>query len=365
MSGTETKAVMLLDSDVPLPKPLALTPTDLAEMLSVFNDAATKLQATHECLQAEVARLQRELKTTNEELQRSKRLAALGEMAAGISHEVRNPLGSIRLHARMLEQDLVNMPEQRTLAEKILAAVRGLDGVVGDVLAFSRELNVVSEAVATDELLERAVAECVASADAECGGGSDVDAAELPALEVIVETGSWDGAAQHVECDAGLVHRALTNVIRNALQAMTPELTGTKRKLCAVPARRVLTVGASSRRVVGADGGERTMIVLSVRDTGPGLGDEVMQRMFNPFFTTRATGTGLGLAIVHRIVDAHGGIVRVRNHEQGGAVVELMFPATEPGLVRNVERLGGAGFQPAPTLGTEQVGNLLHRQLAL
>jgi signal transduction histidine kinase len=341
MSDTVSNAGALLDSDAPVPQPAALTPTDLAEMLSVFNTAATKLQATHECLQTEVARLQRELKTVNEELQRSKRLAALGEMAAGISHEVRNPLGSIRLHARMLEQDLADMPEQRTLAEKILSAVRGLDGVVGDVLAFSKEMNVVREPIAADEVLQAAVDECVASAGVEFGGSSYMSASDLPVLEVIVEpTHVSPGISSQINCDAGLVHRALTNVIRNAIQAMTPELTGGKRKLCAVPARRALMVTASSRRVVGSDGGERTMIVLSVRDTGPGLGEEVIQRMFNPFFTTRATGTGLGLAIVHRIMDAHGGTVKVRNHEQGGAVVELLFPATESGLSGNAEQLG-------------------------
>ncbi|MBC7773198.1 MAG: hypothetical protein H7210_11925 [Pyrinomonadaceae bacterium] len=339
MNSIPAKAETLPDTDASSPGAAALTPADLAEMLSVFNLATTKLQATHECLQSEVARLQGELKTVNEELQRSKRLAALGEMAAGISHEVRNPLGSIRLHARMLEQDLADMPEQRTLVEKILTAVRGLDGVVGDVLAFSKEMRVVRESNAADELLERAVTECVASAGVEFGGSSYMSATELPPLEIVVEPAPYtDGAPLRIECDAGLVHRALTNVIRNAIQAMTPEVTGGKRKLCAVPARRALMVSASSRRVVGSDGGGRTMVVLSVRDTGPGLGEEVIQRMFNPFFTTRATGTGLGLAIVHRIVDAHGGSVKVRNHEQGGAVVELLFPDTEPELAESLEQ---------------------------
>jgi len=318
--------------------PIALTPADLAEMLAVFNDSATKLQATHESLQAEVARLQRELKTANDELQRSKRLAALGEMAAGISHEVRNPLGSIRLHARMLEHDLAHMPEQRSLAEKILSAVRGLDGVVGDVLAFSKEMTVRCQPVETAALLSRAVNECIASLDTERLHDLESSRIALPPLEVVV-TPTESELPQYLSCDPGLVHRALTNVIQNAIQAMTPELPVSKRKTCAIPARRALTVAASSRRVMGSDGGERTMVALTVRDTGPGIGEDVMQRMFNPFFTTRATGTGLGLAIVHRIVDAHGGIVRVRNHEQGGAVVDLMFPASEPQSLQHSQPL--------------------------
>src|SRR5262245_49927759 len=114
----------------------ALSPGDLAELLGAFNDVTTRLQSTHDTLRAQVARLEGELRQANEQIERSRRLAALGEMAAGIAHEVRNPLGSIRLHARMLEHDLTERPEQRGLAEKIISEVRGLDAVVGDVLSF-------------------------------------------------------------------------------------------------------------------------------------------------------------------------------------------------------------------------------------
>jgi len=303
----------------------ALSSGDLSELLAVFNDAASKLQTTHECLRAEVARLQLELQAANEELARSKRLAALGEMAAGIAHEVRNPLGSIRLHARMLEQDLADRPEERTIAEKILLAVRGLDAVVGDVLSFAKEMRVRKQPTDTAQLLRHAIDECLASDAGERAAGT----APESAVEVVVQT---DESANELVCDSALVHRALVNVIRNGIQAMNVEKGERTRKGCALSSRRKLTVSASSRRVVGPDGGDRQVIALSVRDTGPGLDSEVMERMFNPFFTTRATGTGLGLAIVHRIVDAHAGSVKVRNHEQGGAVVELLFPASDAGL---------------------------------
>src|SRR6185295_5586605 len=97
------------------------------------------LQSTHESLREQVSRLQAELSEANAQVERSKRLAALGEMAAGIAHEVRNPLGSIRLYARMLEQDLADRPAERSIATKIASAVGGLDGVVGDVLSFARD----------------------------------------------------------------------------------------------------------------------------------------------------------------------------------------------------------------------------------
>jgi len=128
-----------------------------------------------------------------------------------------------------------------------------------------------------------------------------------------------------LECDEQLVHRALVNVIRNAVEAMLVTEVGE-----AKPVREpVLTLGAHL-----AEDGE--FLGLFVRDTGPGIPPEAMERIFNPFFTTRATGTGLGLAIVHRIVDAHGGRTRVRNLPCGegaggaprGAEVELQFPVS-------------------------------------
>ena len=120
---------------IPMP---ALDSADLAELMGAFNDVAAKLQESNQMLTAEVTRLSGELRDANEQLMRSKRLAALGEMAAGIAHEIRNPLGSIGLYAEMLRDDLADRPEQRTCANKIGAAVTGLNRIVTDVLTFSR-----------------------------------------------------------------------------------------------------------------------------------------------------------------------------------------------------------------------------------
>ena len=111
------------------------------------------------------------------------------------------------------------------------------------------------------------------------------------------------------------------NVIRNALQAMVEEGGG------------VLTTAVVRESIRCDDGRARPATALRVMDTGPGIPAEALPRIFNPFFTTRAVGTGLGLAIVHRIVDAHGGRVAVRNWEErgevAGAVVELVLPEGE------------------------------------
>ncbi len=273
-----------------------MTPGDLAELMTVFNEVTGRLQSSHERLNAEVERLRHELGEANDRLQRSRRLAALGEMAAGIAHEVRNPLASISLYARMLEDDLGDLPEQREVASKIARAVRGAESIVQDVLSFAREIALRPEPVEASALFAQALE------------GAGVERAEGVAVRRLDET--RDGV--EIVCDRALVRQSLVNLIRNALDAMA-ETDG----------ERVLTLDV---RVEGREA------VLVVADTGPGVPEGVVDRMFNPFFTTRATGTGLGRAIVHRIADAHAGAVGVRNREGGGALLELRLPR-EPGAI--------------------------------
>ncbi|MCA9573675.1 MAG: hypothetical protein KC656_37845, partial [Myxococcales bacterium] len=128
-----------------------------------------------------------------------------------------------------------------------------------------------------------------------------------------------EGGQGVIECDRTLIVQAVSNLLRNAIDAMESCEPGGR--------AHTLVLGARPERA----GGE-SCVVLSVTDSGPGIPPEVVDRMFNPFFTTRAAGTGLGLAIVHRIVDAHGGSVRVRNlaaegEGRRGACVELVLPA--------------------------------------
>lgn len=301
-----------------------VSPVELAELMAAFNQVTGRLQSTHESLRHEVVRLQAELRDANEQLQRSKRLAALGEMAAGIAHEVRNPLGSIRLYARMLEQDLADRPQEKQIAGKIAAAVHGLDGVVGDVLSFSRELRVAPERVEAGELLDRALEVCWAADPAAAG-------VRVVQRDSRKGGGGVRGVRTKLWCDAMLMHQALVNIIRNSLQAMT--------EASAPSGGHVLTLDVGPVR--GEDG--RPMYGLAVTDTGPGIPDETIDRMFNPFFTTRAMGTGLGLAIVHRIVDAHAGRIVVRSRMSGaerGTTFQLLLPAA-PVVAADQDRMQG------------------------
>ena len=266
---------------------------DLAQIIRAYNQVTENLRASHETLRAEVVRLQEALASRDAQLQRSRRLAALGEMAAGIAHEIRNPLAAIRLFAEVLVQDLDDVgvdPAVAATAGKIAHAVMGLDGIVDDVLAFAREMTLKTVDVEVEPVLEKALAAVRAAQswpDITVRRPEDAD----PRLSV--------------HADPVLLHQALSNLIRNAVDAMA-----------ASGGTLFLGAQASPEAV--------DQVVLTVRDTGPGIGEEAIDRIFNPFFTTRSTGTGLGLAIVHRIVDAHGGSISV--HNDGGAVFELRLP---------------------------------------
>jgi signal transduction histidine kinase len=220
-------------------------------------------------------------------------------MAAGIAHEVRNPLGSIQLYVQLLADDLVDRPPQRELCDRISRAVTGLDAVVRDVLAFARETVIRPAPTSAAELFDRALESCAGLL-------------QQSGTEVVRGPGRDCG----LHADPSLLQQALGNVIRNAVEAMV-EHGGPQRRL---------RLEAERRSVRRAGGTRESRVVLAVQDTGPGVPPEALPRMFNPFFTTRATGTGLGLAIVHRIVDAHGGAVSVSNPGAGGARVELALP---------------------------------------
>jgi len=285
-----------------------LGPEDLAELIGTFNEVTTRLQSSHESLQREVARLRRELGEANDALERSRRLAALGEMAAGIAHEIRNPLGSIALYARLLEEDLEDHPEQRETAGKVRRAVHGLERIVRDVLAFAREIRVDRRPATPGEIIDAAVDAVFAATFQSCVRLVRRDAPDIPPLCA----------------DAGLLTQALTNVLRNAAEAVDDHGGGE------------VAIELERREAASADA-DGPGAMIRVIDDGPGVTPEVVERMFNPFFTTRKAGTGLGLAIVHRIVDAHAGRVRVRNRADEdtravpgapatGTIVELFIP---------------------------------------
>lgn len=291
-----------------------LAPDDLAEVIQAYSAVAERLQASHEALSDEVVRLQQELAAKNAQLERSKRLSALGEMAAGIAHEIRNPLAAIQLYAEMVTDDLTpGQVTEQSLSfaadntHKIADAVRGLSAIVNDVLSFARQIEPRVQALDAESALQRVID------------------AHRPAIEAHGIAVALEIKTPIIAADADLLHQALLNLVRNAVDAMAEQGGGR------------LTLAVETDRI-------------TLTDTGSGLPEAVADRIFNPFFTTRSTGTGLGLAIVHRIIDAHGGTIAVHNHaEHGGAVFTLELPspasissAAACGLTRKTETLESA-----------------------
>ncbi|AEI67704.1 sensor histidine kinase [Corallococcus macrosporus] len=218
----------------------------------------------------------------SEELERGRRLAALGTMSAVLAHELRNPLASLKGHAQLLaervERDAVLAPK----ADRVVSEAVRLEQLMNDLLGFvaSGELRRVE--ADPNDVLRAAV---------ESTGAARVEARYLS------ERIPWP-------MDAGRLQQALENVLRNAVQA-SPE----------------------GHRVVASVERLDASLVFTVKDHGPGIAAGEEQRIFEPFVTGRVRGVGLGLAITRRIVELHGGTVSARSHTSGGAEFRLTVPA--------------------------------------
>ncbi|TWT42331.1 Sporulation kinase E [Phycisphaerae bacterium RAS1] len=271
-----------------LPRPSG--PDQLSDMLREYTEVTARLQQTHETLAREVDRLRGELASKDRELERRRRLAALGELAAGMAHEVRNPLGAISLYSGLLRGKCGDPEAALKLIEKIEAGIRAIDGVVEETLALAPRSGQLVP-LPLQQVLERA---------------ADFAAAKLSSAGVSLDVDLRGAAVEVMGEEAGL-QRVIANLLVNAAEA-SPR--GARVQLAALPTR---------------DG----RIAVRVSDEGCGLPDELIHRIFDPFFTTKPEGTGLGLAIAHRLVEAYGGRITAANRPQGGAefVVTLIDAA--------------------------------------
>lgn len=276
---------MMITKSAPIAKDASLV-----AIIQTYNDVTERLKRSHDTLAREVCRLRNDLHEKNRQLQRRERLAALGEMAAGMAHEIRNPLGGIRLFASLLGRDLADRPEQLEIVRKMSGAIWSLESVVSDILVFAGDAQPNRRRVLLATILDAALDQIAPKASA-------LDA------RVEVEPGL---APVALHCDAAQIERALVNLIVNALEAAGPEGS----------------VWVRRDPSVHTDG----LLRVVVEDDGPGITSELRHRIFDPFFTTKDEGTGLGLAIVHRIAESNGGSVSMANRREGGAVFVLSIP---------------------------------------
>lgn len=236
------------------------------------------------------------LKGMEERLKRADRLAAVGQLASGMAHEIRNPLASISGSVQLLMEGRDTSEEDRRLMRIVVREADRLSALLTDFLVFAHpsppELSEVDVSLLMDELAD------MASADPRFGG-----------IEIRREYPS----GVNMLLDRQKLHQALWNLAINAAEAMD--------------GKGVVTLGLAPA------GGE-----VYVEDTGPGIPEQIRGKIFNPFFTTKDRGTGLGLATVHKIVEAHGGSIEVAAGRSSGARFTIRLPR---------ESVVG-GFSPLP-----------------
>jgi PAS domain S-box-containing protein len=223
-----------------------------------------------------------ELARAQAELIERERLAALGEMAASVAHEVRNPLAVIFNAVGGLKRLLQPAGDVRLLLQMVAEEADRLNRMVGDLLEYSGPLRPAVQAVGIQTVVDEAVASVLPTR-------SEGDIA----VRVSVEAGLGP-----VSADARLLRQALVNLLTNSVQAMPHG------GILTITATRVISDGAAQARI-------------AVHDTGAGIPAEVRGKVFQPFFTTKPTGTGLGLAVVKRIVEGQGGRVQLAESERG------------------------------------------------
>jgi len=258
------------------------------QMIASLREARTSLEAYSARLESMVEERTRELQEAQEQLVRQERLAMLGQLAGGVAHELRNPLGVIANAVYLLQMRSGDADEAtREYLDIVADQVRNSSKIVSDLLDFTRARSADRERVSVDDLVRQALAQC-----------------EVPST-VKLELDIPDDAPR-AYVDPVQIERVLNNLITNACQAM--------------PEGGTLTVGAAH----AADGSDE--ILLWVSDTGVGIPAEHMERLFEPLFTTKTRGIGLGLAISKKLVESNEGRIDVESQEGVGTTFRLWFP---------------------------------------
>ncbi len=253
-----------------------------------------------------LAETNRRLEQAQADARRSERLAALGQLSAGLAHEIRNPLGVIKGSAEMLTQKLgESNPLATELAGYISTETNRLSALVTRFLDFARPLHADLEPREITEVLDRAWN----------------DVAQLWKGSTVRMEKDYEANLPQVPMDESLCEQAFVNIIQNGYDAMGAD--GGAMRVTARRSRR-------NSRPGSIDGVE-----VRIADTGPGVAPELREQIFNPFVTTKKTGVGLGLSIVSKIIDGHHGSIRIEDSDiaggddphRPGASFVIFFPA--------------------------------------
>lgn len=250
---------------------------------------AQALEQTATALRATYQELQRSL----EHLKRAERLSGIGQLTANLAHEIRNPLASIEGAAGLLETpDALPEEQRREFVGIIKAESRRLSRLLTEMLDYSRARKPEFHAADLAGLVRRVVNLVTSSA-------------ARARVEIVTD---FPASLPPVECDASQIMQVLMNLLLNAIQAMP---------------------SGGTIHIQGEQAAD--YVAVSVRDQGPGVPDDDLDKLFSPFFTTKKEGTGLGLAVAQQIAVRHGGEIAVKNQSGGGAVFSLLLPVVRRG----------------------------------
>lgn len=273
----------------------------LEEAMRCFNITSYELQKSYDLLSAEVRKLKGELAQKNraleestvaqeklrEQAERNKRLAAVGEMSARIAHELRNPLGSIELFASLLKKGLSEEPEKQSWANHIHTAVSAMDYALTNLLFFTGKSN--PHLCKTD--LKRVIEE------------SSLFAIHLLQQKEIHFVQSLSALTEPIDCDEDLLRQIFVNLILNAIDALPK----------------------GGNLIIRAEVLEKQVRIL-IEDTGCGIPEDQVSKIFDPFYTTKNKGTGLGLAITYSAIVAHHGTIEVKSKVGEGTTFTVILP---------------------------------------
>ncbi len=232
-----------------------------------------------------------EIKRLRTEIDRSQRLASIGRLAAGIAHEIRNPLSSIKGFATYFKERYKDVPEDQKIAEIMVQEVERLNRVIGQLLEFARPMNIRLKPTSMRILIQHSLKMIGGQA-----GEKNIKINPEISLEM-----------DEALIDPDRINQVLLNLYLNAIEAMDDG-------------------GTLSVRLFGDDPGR---VKIEISDTGVGIQKKDLEKIFDPYFTTKPSGTGLGLAIVHRIIEAHNGEVNVKSEQGKGTTVSIILPASE------------------------------------
>lgn len=244
-----------------------------------------------------------EIRELEEQARRQDRLAALGQMAATVAHEIRNPMGGIEGFASLLARDFDQTDPRSKLVTKLQEGTRSLNRVVNELLMFTRPMKLDFHKLEVASVVNGALGFLAA----------DIKKSNIKLYRRLGPEGLsiWG--------DGEELRRALLNIVLNAIQAMPQggrlDINCSKRSL-----------SPAARKMLDSRRNGATWVEIAVKDTGPGIAESEMPFIFNPFYTKKEKGTGLGLAIASKIVEAHRGQITVSNSPKGGAVFVVSLP---------------------------------------